>query len=114
MYWCFPEKRKDKKKPELCSFSERTSEFDSACLNPATVHFPIGGMDGEAEAYDDDGDCNGCPDGGGKRRLCGLGEGVAGVVGLRPRAEAWGSAVEPGRGGSALEPAEGGALEPEA
>ncbi len=91
-----------------------TSEFDSACLNPATVHFPIGGMDGEAEAYDDDGDCNGCPDGGGKRRPRGLGEGVAGVVGLRPRAEAWGSAVEPGRGGSALEPAEGGALEPEA
>ncbi len=66
-----------------------TSEFDSACLNPATVHFPIGGMDGEAEAYDDDGDCNGCPDGGGKRRPRGLGEGVAGVVGLRPRAEAW-------------------------
>ncbi len=82
-----------------------TSEFDSACLNPATVHFPIGGMEGEAEAYDD---------GGGKRRPRGLGEGVAGVVGLRPRAEAWGSAVEPGRGGSALEPAEGGALEPEA
>ncbi len=41
-------------------------------------------MDGEAEAYDDDGDCNGCPDGGGKRRPRGLGEGVAGVVGLRP------------------------------
>ncbi len=71
-------------------------------------------MDGEAEAYDDDGDCNGCLDGGGERRLRGLGEGVAGLVGLRPRAEAWGSAVEPGRGGSALEPAEGGALEPEA
>ncbi len=62
----------------------------------------------------DDGDCNGCLDGGGERRLRGLGEGVAGLVGLRPRAEAWGSAVEPGRGGSALEPAEGGALEPEA
>ncbi len=41
-------------------------------------------MDGEAEAYDDDGDCNGCPDGGGTRRPRGLGEGVAGVVGLRP------------------------------
>ncbi len=91
-----------------------TSEFDNACLNPATVHFPIGGMDGEAEAYDDDWDCNGCLDGGGERRLRGLGEGVAGLVGLRPRAEAWGSAVEPGRGGSALEPAGGGALEPEA
>ncbi len=91
-----------------------TSEFDNACLNPATVHFPIGGMDGEAEAYEDDGDCNGCLDGGGGRRLRGLGEGVAGLVGLRPRTEAWGSAVEPGRGGSALEPAGGGALEPEA
>ncbi len=68
-------------------------EFDNACLNPATVHFPIGGMDGEAEAYDDDGDCNGCLDGGGGRRLRGLGEGVAGLVGLRPRAEAWGSAA---------------------
>ncbi len=31
-------------------------------------------------------------------------------MGLRPRAEAWGSAVETGRGGSALEPAEGGGL----
>ncbi len=89
-------------------------EFDNACLNPATVHFPIGGMDGEAEAYDDDGDCNGCLDGGGGRRLRGLGEGVAGLVGLRPRAEAWGLGLEPGRGGSALEPAGGGALEPEA
>ncbi len=114
MYWYFPEKRKDKKKLSLLIFRENlTSEFDSACLNPAMVHFPIGGMDGEAEAYDDDGDCNGL-DGGGERRLRGLGEGVAGLVGLRPRAEAWGSAVEPGRGGSALEPAEGGALEPEA
>ncbi len=90
-----------------------TSEFDSACLNPATVHFLIGGMDGEAEVYDDDGDCDGRLDGGGERRLCGLGVQVAGLVGLRPRAEAWRSAVEPGRGGSALEPAEGGALEPE-
>ncbi len=71
-------------------------------------------MDGEAEAYDDDGDCDGCLDGGGERRLRGLGVRVAGLVGLRPRAEAWGSAVEPGRGGSALEPAEGGAFEPEA
>ncbi len=70
-------------------------------------------MDGEAEAYDDDGDCDGCLDGGDERRLCGLGVRVAGLVGLRLRAEAWGSAVEPGRGGSTLEPAEGGAFEPE-
>ncbi len=47
-------------------------------------------------------------------RLCGLVVCVTGLEGLHPRAEAWGSAVEPGRGGSALEPAEGGAFEPEA
>ncbi len=40
-------------------------------------------MDGEAEAYDDDGDCDGCLDGGGEQRLCGLGVRVAGLVGLR-------------------------------
>ncbi len=71
-------------------------------------------MDGEAEAYEGVGDCDGCLDGGGERRLCGLGVRVAGLVGLHPRTKAWGSAVELGRGGSALKPAEGGAFEPEA
>lgn len=71
-----------------------TSEFDSACLNPATVHFPMGGMDGEADACDVDGDWIGCLDGGGERRLRGVC--VSGLFRLRPRAEASGSALHPG------------------